>query len=346
MSKEEKNIEDIFKDSFEDFEADVSKDVWKNVQTGLKGAGIGVLIKTVINKLGSNAIIAISSSAATILSTVLIMNATGDKKTAQTNSPGKPKTTVENPAPVKVEEIRDFLKNGENSPVLKEKESAKKENTAPEKKKEDTNSIKIKKDPKALEAAIHELSDQSVASVSASTIGGAVPLIVSFSNNGNGKTNKWDFGDGKKEMGANPIHVYEVPGIYTVVLTSTGADGKTVTDNIKIEVTANSTTPNDIADTFSPNGDGERDEFILKLENMLEVEAVIFDDQQTILYSLSAKKDNAEKDENGKNYIMGKWDGNNLKGKPVKEGVYFYIVNCTGVDGKKYEKKGRINLTR
>lgn len=59
MKKNE--LEDIFKDSFENFEAEVSPSVWKNVQTALKGAGIGLLGKTILNKIGANTIIAVVS---------------------------------------------------------------------------------------------------------------------------------------------------------------------------------------------------------------------------------------------------------------------------------------------
>jgi flagellar hook assembly protein FlgD len=62
---------------------------------------------------------------------------------------------------------------------------------------------------------------------------------------------------------------------------------------------------------------------------------VIFDKQSTIVKSI-----------NTKNGVEGQWDGKDMKGKPAKEGTYFYILNALGADGKKYNKKGKINLTR
>jgi len=47
--KKNDNLEDLFKDSFEDFEADVKPKTWDNIQAALKGAGIGIFIKTLIN---------------------------------------------------------------------------------------------------------------------------------------------------------------------------------------------------------------------------------------------------------------------------------------------------------
>lgn len=336
--KDDKNIEDIFKDSFENFEADVSKDVWKNVQTGLKGAGIGVLIKTAINKLGSNAIIAITSSAATVLSTVLIMNVTTDNKKTADNKKVEPKTTIEVPKPAK-EDIKEFLNTNTsantNTPEVKEPGKNNAE-VVSEKKNSNTNIDPIKTNKNELEAVINSLSNQSIASVSASTIGGAIPLIVSFSNNGNGKINKWDFGDGKKETGPTPVHVYDVPGIYTATLTSTGADGKVETDIIKIEVTGNSSVIIANADmTFSPNGDGVTDIFIFASQNIIEMKAVIFDEKTNVVKNIMTK-----------NGVDGKWDGTDMKGKQAKEGTYYYILNALGTDGKKYDREGKIVLIR
>jgi flagellar hook assembly protein FlgD len=41
-----------------------------------------------------------------------------------------------------------------------------------------------------------------------------------------------------------------------------------------------------------------------------------------------------------------KWDGRNKKGEKAKEGIYYYIIDAEGIDGKKIEKKGSVKLTR
>jgi gliding motility-associated-like protein len=335
MSEKENKFEDIFKDSFEEFEPEVNPSVWKNIQTGLKGAGIGVLIKGLINKLGSNAVVAIVSSAATVLGTVVVMNWTGsaEKPKEETNTT-TPKVKIETSPPAKVEEIKDFLSD-KNAVTNKKETAAKEENTAVKEVEAAKNTV-VKKDKKELESVINSLSGQTIASISASNVGGAVPLIVSVSNDGSGKINKWDFGDGKKESGANPVHVYDVPGIYTISLTSISADGKTATDEITVEVTGNSSILNSMDEiSFSPNGDTIQDICRFQSKNIIDMSVVIFDKQSTIVKSI-----------NTKNGVEGQWDGKDMKGKPAKEGTYFYILNALGADGKKYNKKGKINLTR
>lgn len=319
------NLEDLFKDSFENFEADVNPSVWKNIQTALKGASLGLLGKMLLNKMGSSAVISIVSSAAAVIATVFVMNGT---KT-ETQKPTPKETVVPNVIAEKptVDEIKTFLTPETN--VAKET----KETVVPEVKKveEPKNTLTITNDK--INSVIKEYSEQAVADISASPIGGQAGLVVNFTNNGTGKTNKWDFGDGRKETGTNPPHYYDEPGIYTVVLTSTSADGKTSSDSIKIEVTAkeNSSVRSASGD-FSPNGDGVRDYFGFNAENLINQTVVVFDKNKTIIYQSGS--------------LSAKWDGTNLKGKPVKDGEYYYIQKAEGKDSKKYEQSGKITLKR
>jgi len=47
----------------------------------------------------------------------------------------------------------------------------------------------------------------------------------SFDPNGDALTYAWDFGDGDTGVGATPMHVYTVPGVYNLVLRVTDPDG-------------------------------------------------------------------------------------------------------------------------
>lgn len=321
------NIEDLFKDSFENFEAEVSPGVWSNIQTALKGIGIGLLGKALLNKIGTNTLVAVVSSVAAVVSTVVIMNWDSKPQTkpvAETKP--VPKTVVEKMKPVPAEEIRKFLSNdvektNDNKPAVKTEESSAKESAK--------GSIVIKKDQ--MNKVIKEYSALPVASISANPIAGTVPLIVNVSNNGTGKINKWTFGDGQKETGTNPVHVYAIPGVYTIGLTSSGADGKTTTDSVKIEVYGNSSIPSAPRE-FTPNGDGNQDIFSFKPVNMVSMSVVVFDKNNTIYYKSES--------------LDAKWDGTDLKGMKAKEGVYFFIQTAIGVDGKKYKQDGAISLTR
>jgi gliding motility-associated-like protein len=321
------NLEDIFKDSFENFEAEVSPSVWSNIQTALKGVGIGLLGKALLNKIGTNTIVAVISSAAAIVSTVLVIN-WGKTDPRPVAHKTVQKNVVEKPKPVKVDEIKDFLST---TPETKKTENITQPEVSTEVKEKEkpAGTVAIKKDK--INQIINEYSKLPVASISASPVGGTVPLIINLTNSGNGTINKWDFGDGQKENNANPVHVYDVPGVYTIKLTSTNAEGKTHVDSVKIEVTGNSSISS-VPASFSPNGDGINDILTFKSKYIANISSVIVDKKGKTVYSWDG--------------IDFQWNGKDLKGVPVAEGTYIYIINAVGVDGKKFEQKGTINLTR
>ncbi|MBA3704707.1 MAG: gliding motility-associated C-terminal domain-containing protein [Bacteroidetes bacterium] len=327
--KKDNDIEDLFKDKFENFEAEVSPSVWDNVKTALKGFGLGFLVKTLINKIGTNTLIAVVSSAATVISTVMVMNW---GSTTKDNEPVENKTTtlaaVEKPAVVI------------NEPVIINKEGPKTTITAPiapaENKKAavepptKSETVTVKTDDKEMAAVINKFSKKPVADIFASPVAGTVPLIVSLMNNGTGKENKWTFGDTKVlETETSPVHIYNEPGIYTVKLISTDVNGKATMDSVKIEVMGNSSissVPTNFSRTKLPM-------YLCEAKYVKNTTATIVDKKGNTVFQSGDKWD-------------GKWDGNNLKGEAAKEGIYFFIINAEGVDGKKYEQKGSINLTR
>jgi len=88
MNMKNDNLEDLFKNSFENFEAEVNPNVWKNIQAGIKEGDSTVFAKFKLNKIGVNAVVAIVSSIAAIIGTVLVMNfgSSNSDKTKSINS--------------------------------------------------------------------------------------------------------------------------------------------------------------------------------------------------------------------------------------------------------------------
>lgn len=339
----ENDIDDLFKKSFENFEAKVKPSIWKNIQVGLKWGGVGLVVKFILNKVGTNTVVAVLSSAATVVSTVMVMNWTNNKEKAPSDVKTVTESTVSVTKPLPAPDTDTKEEKVQNLPITQDQKIVSAivppvDNTAIEEKQKaeslpETDPVEsVKEDKQKIKSVISSLSGQSIASISASPVGGSVPLIVSLMNTGNGNNNKWIYSDGKKENNSsNPVHVFENPGIYTVTLVSTNLEGKTAVDSIQIEVTGNSSIST-IPTLFSPNGDGVADVFTFQSKNMVNMKVEIFDKKGIIFYKWSG---------NG-----GKWDGKNLKGGKAKEGTYFYIITAEGVDGKKYEQKGAINLAR
>ncbi len=309
----ENDMEDLFKEKFEDFEPEVDSKVWEKVKTGLKVAGAGVIGNFLVNKLGTNALIAIASSLATVVGTLAIMNWTGlgKEKTAD-----KQNVIVVSPKPT-VEEIKEFLNSEEGLAISNKKEGPKETN------KSVNNKFKN-------ETIVKAIKPKSIASIQASQTSGEAPLIVDVSNGGKGKKNTWILGD-KQNNNDNPAYFFDVPGVYTLKLESVNDQGQSQIDSIKIEVFAKSEV--DITKfSFTPNGDGKNDSFGVNPQNIINIDAQIYDKEGNMIYKWSG--------------IDGKWGGQNMKGESAKAGTYYYILNSVDAAGNKTENKGTVKLIR
>lgn len=86
-----------------------------------------------------------------------------------------------------------------------------------------------------------------------------------------------------------------------------------------------------VPNAFSPNGDGINDEWKVSYRSLIDFKCWIFDRQGHEIFKFD-------------NPAIG-WDGKS-KGKNVKPGVYYYVIQATGSDGKKYKKSGDINILK
>lgn len=86
-----------------------------------------------------------------------------------------------------------------------------------------------------------------------------------------------------------------------------------------------------IPNAFTPNEDGVNDVWKVAYRSLLEFSCTIFDRYGNEMFHF-------------KDPTQG-WDGK-YKGKYVKPGVYFYVIEAKGADGTRYRKGGDINLIR
>ncbi len=73
------------------------------------------------------------------------------------------------------------------------------------------------------------------ARLTASVTEGIAPLTVQFGSSGDGQQ-RWDFGDDAASDEPNPTHVFAKPGLYSVTLTVTDADGGSARTSVQIAV--------------------------------------------------------------------------------------------------------------
>ena len=86
-----------------------------------------------------------------------------------------------------------------------------------------------------------------------------------------------------------------------------------------------------IPNAFSPNGDGINDEWKVAYRSLQTFQCYIFDRQGHQVCHLTSPDQG--------------WDGK-VRGKTVKSGVFYYVIEATGTDGKKYKKSGDINIVK
>ena len=177
-----------------------------------------------------------------------------------------------------------------------------------------------------------------------SAVNGYAPLTVNFTNlsasssTATGSysiTSVWSFGNGTSQItysaGVSPVSVYTQPGTYSVTLyVSKGSCLDTVVKVITVELPSKLEVPN----IFTPNGDGSNDVFFLKVANVTEINAIMFDRWGNKVFESISTTGNIE------------WDGKNQAGKELPAGTYFYIIKATGKDGTEYDKKGNVSIYR
>lgn len=84
-----------------------------------------------------------------------------------------------------------------------------------------------------------------------------------------------------------------------------------------------------IPNAFTPNGDGINDVWKVSYRSLIDFECSIFDRYGNRLYHFTDPSKG--------------WDGK-YNGKVVKPGVYFYVIEAKGADGKRYKNGGDINI--
>ena len=175
---------------------------------------------------------------------------------------------------------------------------------------------------------------------------GEAPLLVRFEANASdlevGSTLEWRFVhngvDGQNSYvryEENPEHTFTESGLTRVTLIVRYQEE--VVDSASINVTI-SESHLEMPNAFSPNGDGHNDIYRAKphgktggYKSIVEFHAYIFNRWGQKLYEWTNIDDG--------------WDGT-YNGSPVKDGVYFVLVNARGADGKEYNIRRDVNLIR
>ncbi len=158
----------------------------------------------------------------------------------------------------------------------------------------------------------------------------AAPITFNFMNNSqNASAYLWDFGDGSTSTLANPSHTYNQSGRYVIRLTAFNQQCSDVLTLPVLKILANGEIL--VPNTFTPNGDGNNDEFNILIANLKSYHIDIFNRYGSLLFS--------------SNSILNSWDGT-YKGKPVPVGVYYFIITAVDVADNKLFQKNSVTIIR
>ncbi len=147
-----------------------------------------------------------------------------------------------------------------------------------------------------------------------------------FFDQSNGATSwNWDFGDGNTSTQQNPNYTYNGSGTYTVTLTVTNAAGCTDTITGIVNVLEGIIIPN----VFTPNGDGNNDQFYIANSGMKEFQLEIYDRWGVKIFETTAPEI--------------RWDGRSTSGQTCVDGTYYYILKAISPT-KDYSTTGFLTL--
>ncbi|RZL48932.1 MAG: PKD domain-containing protein, partial [Pedobacter sp.] len=156
------------------------------------------------------------------------------------------------------------------------------------------------------------------------------PLPIIFKNNSkDADTYLWDFGDGNLSNEANPKHTYIKSGTYKVKLTAYADEGCSNSIEVGDLIILNAAlfVPN----TFSPNGDGINDEFVVTVLNLKKYQLLIYNRMGENIFQTYNIFDN--------------WKGKH-KNQDVPVGTYYYVIFGKNIYNQDVKYTGSLTLIR
>ena len=361
------NIEEVFKEAFDGFEANDDPSVWSNIQSTIGSSAASTTAAGVAGKSLALKIVAGVIALGTVVTGVYIVptlfgneeEAVIEKTVVDESTEEKNNIVIENRKEELVSEnhTKEVVEQSvvENN-LIKEDTESRSENfseTGSSKhtgemvasvKEQESNSIiaessqentsegnsttvkaeNFKQKEKSIAVETKEVKPL-VAIISSNKKSGKAPLDVVFDVDGeNIVSYSWDFRDGSEgSNSSNPIHTFNTPGVYNVMLVvvDENANSKQIPYQIKVEK-ENTATINETAipRKFSPNGDGVND--VLKIEgaNIKKFQATVYKMNGDKVYEWRT--------------LEGFWDGGDMNGNKVDNGIYYLQVIFSGEDGQ------------
>lgn len=142
----------------------------------------------------------------------------------------------------------------------------------------------------------------------------------------------WNFSGGSAptQTTESVLQPFTVPGNYTVSLVAFGSGG--CNDTLDYAFTIDGASEVTLVNIFTPNNDGVNDVFVPITKGLYEMKVWVYDRWGVLMYNW--------------NGVKGGWDGYTTSGIQCPAGVYSYILEGKGFDGKEHKVKSQLTLMR
>jgi gliding motility-associated-like protein len=161
----------------------------------------------------------------------------------------------------------------------------------------------------------------------------AINSTITFSNLSQNATNfMWNFGNGlssNTNSSSNQSSFYSNTGVYTIELIASNGLCKDTSYRI---ITIGGNPLIEPSNVFTPNGDGVNDEFQFNLELVKSLDLTILNRWGNVIFEVSNQNP--------------KWNGKDLNGNDLNDGVYFYTYTAYGYIGEPLKGSGYLHLIR
>lgn len=137
----------------------------------------------------------------------------------------------------------------------------------------------------------------------------------------------WTLGDASTSIKPKFIHTYKSAGNYEIELIF--EDSLSCEASINFNVTINEL-PVYIPNVFSPNSDGIYDKFGIFGKHLSHIEMKIFNRWGNLVYQSNDYH----------------WDGRDLSGKPLTNGIYYYLISFEQLGKPKQKVQGSVTLLK
>lgn len=301
--KEANNIEELFRSKLANHETPVNDALWKGIQTKMAAAGATTTVSGGLSVL-SKVIIGASIAAAVTITTVLITKSGEPEKTAQLDLDTIAKV-VNKESDKSVDSNSDDVRNMEvsNNNSL-------------------VSSTEEQEGPNSVNHNLLSPSDIDVSDLEVTPTPLDLPDNTSRDN---------------EETGESTGEMHDdLAGNRSTEVAST-SDNTELEDNQFSEDSNDSETPSEaqkiyLPDVFTPNGDGNNDEFFIETEDLTDYSLVVMDQRNNVVFQTSDPS--------------FRWKGINLGGNPVPEGQYIYVLTARDRSGESINRYSRLLIKR